>query len=281
MGRGLTAQGPRRRESPVPEKYILDKGPEIDRLERQAALVGHDRVRDHLSAADGQSILDAGAGSGWVSRLIARTAPGAQVTGIDISPDFVAYAARRAAEEGLGNLSHRVGDITALPFESDSFDLVWSQFVVFFLPHPERAIAEFARVTRPGGCVTVAVTDSAFQTIWPARPELSRGIAALREAALHGWRCEHLPHMMRAAGLAEARVEIVTDRVYSFTAGASPAQRRNIEESFLRAMLENPDLVGGPDRAARLAQDLLDFVDDPESAAFGTHWIVSARKPLG
>lgn len=263
------------------EKYLLDGGPEIDRLERQAALVGHDRVLDHLSAADSQSILDAGAGSGWVSRLIARAIPGARVTGIDVSPDFVAYATRRAAEEGLGNLSHRVGDITALPFESDGFDLVWSQFVVFFLARPDRAIAEFARVARPGGCVTVAVTDSAFQTIWPARPALSHGIAALREAALHGWRSERLPEMMRAAGLTEVRVEIVTDRVYSFTAGACPAQRRNIEESFVRAMVENPDLVGGADRAAQLAQDLLDFVDDPASAAFGTHWIVSARKPLG
>ena len=134
-------------------KYVLDRTPEIERLEQQAALIGHDRVRDHLDIADGQAVLDAGCGSGWVSRLLARETPGAKVTGIDITPGFVDYAKRSAEQEGLANLDYMVGDICALPFEDGRFDVVWSQLVVFFLAQPEQAVAEFARVVRPGGLV--------------------------------------------------------------------------------------------------------------------------------
>ncbi len=133
------------------EKYVLDRTPEIARLEKQAALIGHDRVLEHLDVAGGQSVLDAGSGSGWVSRLIARENPDAKVTGIDFTPDFVDYSKLSAEREGLANLDFTLGDVCEMPFEDGSFDLVWSQLVLFFVPTPEKAVSEFARVLRPGG----------------------------------------------------------------------------------------------------------------------------------
>lgn len=258
--------------------YLLANEVEIDRLERQAALIGHDRVLDHVQLPAGTTMLDAGSGSGWASRLVAGANPGVAVTGIDVTPDFVSYATRRCRDEGLTNLDHLVGDIADLPFEDGSFDLVRSQLVLFFLPEPERAVSEFARVARPGGQVTIAVTDCPFQWISPERPALSAGIAAFRDAAIHGWRTPRLPGMMRASGLEDVRVEIVSDRVHTFIGRAGTDQRRNIEESYglgLRALAE---AVGGPEAAERLLAELLDFVDDEDSSAFCTHWIVTARK---
>jgi ubiquinone/menaquinone biosynthesis C-methylase UbiE len=260
-------------------RYILDRTPEIERLEQQAALIGHDRVRDHLDVADGQSVLDAGCGSGWVSRLIARETPGAKVTGIDITPGFVDYAKLSAKQEGLVNLDYTVGDICALPFDDGSFDVVWSQLVVFFLPQPEKAVAEFARVVRPGGMVKVIVTDGVFEQLWPERKELSNGIRAVRDKALHGWRFPRLPYMLEAAGLKDITVDAAVDRVYSFVGGASPEQRHNIEESYVHAIKNQDHLPGGEAEADRLAAELMDFIDDRESVSFSTHWTVSGTKP--
>lgn len=261
-------------------KYVLDRTPEIERLEQQAALIGHDRVRDHLDIADGQSVLDAGSGSGWVSRLIARDTPTAKVTGIDITPDFVDYAQRSAEQEGLANLDYTVGDICSLPFEDGRFDVVWSQLVVFFLAQPEQAIAEFARVVRPGGEVKVIVTDGVFEQIWPERVELSNEIRAMRDKAFHGWRLSRLPNMLKAAGLTDITVVAAVDRVYSFVGGASPDQRRNIEESYVHAIKMQHDVLGGKAEADRLAAELMDFINDPDSVSVSTHWTVSGTKPL-
>lgn len=260
------------------QKYLLDRAPEIERLERQAALIGLDRVRDHLVDLNTGELLDAGCGSGWVSRLIAREKPDVTVTGIDITTEFVDYAVRRAEEEKLNNLTYVTGDITKLPFEDESFDFVWSQLVVFFLPNPEIAFAEFARVLRPGGQVRVAVTDGPFEAIWPERPALSNGIKAVREAALHGWRMARVPQMLRHAGLQRITMKTSVDRVHSFEGGASPEQRRNIEESYIHAIQTQPALVGGKDNADRLVRELIDFIDDPESAALNTHWVFGAVK---
>lgn len=260
-------------------KYVLDRTPEIERLEQQAALIGHDRVRDYLDVSDGQSVLDAGSGSGWVTRLIARETPGAKVTGIDITPGFVDFAKQSAKQEGLENLDYTVGDICALPFEDGRFDVVWSQLVVFFLPHPEKAIAEFARVVRPGGQVNVIVTDGVFEQLWPERAELSNGIKAMRDKVLNGWRFARLPHMLEAAGLKGITVDAAVDRVYSFVGGASPEQRLNIEESYIQAIKTHHHLMGGKTEADRLAAELMDFINDSESVSLSTHWTVSGTKP--
>jgi SAM-dependent methyltransferase len=263
------------------EKYVLDRAPEIERLERQAALIGLDRVRDHLPTTDIGTVLDAGCGSGWVSRLIAREKPGATVTGIDITTEFVDYAARRAKEEGLAGLSYLTGDITDLPFEDESFDFVWSQLVVFFLPDPEAALTEFARVLRPGGQVKVAVTDGPFESIWPERQALSSGVRDFRETVMHGWRMARVPQMLKSAGFQNITIETAVDRVHSFDGGASPAQRRNIEESYIHAIQAQPHLSGGRDQADRLVGELIDFIDDPASTAINTHWVFGGRRSQG
>jgi malonyl-CoA O-methyltransferase len=85
-------------------------------------------------------LLDAGCGIG---RRIADL-PGA--VGIDASPEMLAAG-------GASNLV--MGDVRAMPFASDSFDMVWCRLVLGYLPDPLRAYQEFARVCMPGGHVFV------------------------------------------------------------------------------------------------------------------------------
>src|SRR4051794_33898070 len=91
-------------------------------------------------------VLDAGCGAGAVLGAASRVAGSA--TGIELSP---AMAAR--AREAVPGAEVVVGDAAVLPFDDESFDVVMSSFVIFFIADPTAALREWRRVLRPGGRV--------------------------------------------------------------------------------------------------------------------------------
>src|SRR5262245_10744091 len=112
---------------------------------------------EHLvRAADvhaGQDLLDVATGSGNVALIAA--AKGANVTGLDLTPELFVAARRRAGEAGV-DCEWIEGDAEQLPFADDSFDRALSAFGTMFAPRHEVAAAELVRVTKPGGVVAVA-----------------------------------------------------------------------------------------------------------------------------
>nr|SBO97283.1 Methyltransferase type 11 [Nonomuraea gerenzanensis] len=101
----------------------------------------------------GEEHLDVATGTGNVALAGARRA--ARVTAIDLEPELLAHAARRAEAEGLA-VDFRHGDAEALPVPDHAYDLVTSTFGVMFARDQERAAAELVRVTRPGGRIALA-----------------------------------------------------------------------------------------------------------------------------
>ena len=71
--------------------------------------------------------------------------------GVDASSSMLAVARANLDRAGIGNVQVRLGDIYNLPLPRDSFNLVVVHQVLHFLDDPERALAEAARVLRPGG----------------------------------------------------------------------------------------------------------------------------------
>src|SRR5690606_15356990 len=92
--------------------------------------------------ARGRRVLEAGCGTGLLLSRIERVA--SQAVGVDLSRGMLA----RARDRGLTVVQ---GSITALPFADASFDTVCSFKVLAHVPDIDRALAELARVTRPGG----------------------------------------------------------------------------------------------------------------------------------
>lgn len=92
----------------------------------------------------GKDVLECGCGTGLILERIAGFAR--RAAGIDLSPGMLA----RARERGL---DVREGSVTDLPFEDASFDVTCSFKVLAHVPDLGRALAEMARVTRPGGFV--------------------------------------------------------------------------------------------------------------------------------
>jgi SAM-dependent methyltransferase len=106
-----------------------------------------------LQPKPGEQIADIATGTGWTSRLVARS--GAQVTGVDIAEGMLAGAREIAQEQGLA-IDYRLGDAEALPFDDGTFDAVISTFGVMFAPDQSRAAAELARVCKRGGRLAIA-----------------------------------------------------------------------------------------------------------------------------
>lgn len=96
----------------------------------------------------GEAVLDVATGTGNLAIRAARA--GASVTGVDITPELLATARRRAALAGVG-ARWVEGDAEHLPFEDEQFDAVLSIFGVQFAPRHEITASELARVCRPGG----------------------------------------------------------------------------------------------------------------------------------
>jgi SAM-dependent methyltransferase len=109
-----------------------------------------------LNLPKGLRWLDVGCGNGaFTEVLIARVAP-AEVIGIDPSEQQLAYARTRP---GAKSAEFRAGDAQVLSFPDASFDVAVMALVVTFVPDPQKAVGEMARVVRPGGCVATYMWD--------------------------------------------------------------------------------------------------------------------------
>ena len=102
-------------------------------------------------------VLDVGSGVGGTSRCLAKEF-GCRVTGIDLTDEYCRAAAMLSARIGLAHLvDFHQGDATELPFEDQSFDVVWTEHVAMNIADKARLYKEMHRVLKPGG--TLAIYD--------------------------------------------------------------------------------------------------------------------------
>ena len=107
-----------------------------------------ERLVERVGIRPGAAVLDAACGTGNVA--IPAALAGGRVTGVDLTPEHFPAAHARAAAAGV-EVDWIEGDIEALPFEDDTFDVVLSSFGCMFAPRHAVAAAELARVLRPHG----------------------------------------------------------------------------------------------------------------------------------
>lgn len=106
----------------------------------------------------GARVLEVGCGAGWMwAEAAARVPTDLDLTLTDLSGGMVAEAVERVGSLGrYRRTSGRVVDVQDLPFCSSTFDVVMAVYVLHHVPDARRAVAEMARVVRPGGTVVVA-----------------------------------------------------------------------------------------------------------------------------
>jgi SAM-dependent methyltransferase len=101
--------------------------------------------------AKDERVIDIGCGLGGPARVLAHQC-GAQVTGIDLSPEFIEVGRELTTATGLdGRVDLQVGNALDLPFDDDSFDLAWTQHALMNVADKEVVYRQARRVVRDGG----------------------------------------------------------------------------------------------------------------------------------
>lgn len=116
-------------------------------------------IAQELSTLRTARILDAGAGQGYLSVLLASHSPDAQVTGIDYSLMQVRRAENYRRQKKVLNCAFEQNNILSLAFQDAVFDATVSVGSIKHWPDAHRGLTEIHRVLKPGGCLMIAETD--------------------------------------------------------------------------------------------------------------------------
>lgn len=165
-----------------------------------------------LDVPAGRRWLDVGCGTGALTAAVLASADPDRVVGMDPSEGFLTGARART---GTSRATFCAADARALPVPDRCFDAVVSGLAVNFVPDPGRALAELARVVRPGGVVAGYVWDYAdgmamMRRFWDAAAGLDPAAADLDEGRRFPLcRPQPLADLWAGAGLAAVAVQAV------------------------------------------------------------------------
>ena len=136
-----------------------EPGEKLDYLERVLAGVPEDFKG---------KLLEVPVGTGVLTMPVYRGLPGADITCLDYSADMMGAAQRRAEGLGIRNVCFRQGDVGALPFEDEQFDVVLSLNGFHAFPDKEAAYRETFRVLKKGGtfCGCFYIQGGCARTDW-------------------------------------------------------------------------------------------------------------------
>lgn len=122
---------------------------------------------EYARPRSGMKVLDLASGTGEPAISLAMlVGESGEVTALDLSPDLLEIAERRARERGLKNFVTAQADAQALPFEENGFDLATCRFGVMFFPDVVRALRELYRVLKVGARCCFLAWGSFEQPYW-------------------------------------------------------------------------------------------------------------------
>jgi SAM-dependent methyltransferase len=135
----------------------------------------------HLKSGD--RVLDLGCGPGTITADLATLVTPGRVTALEVTEAALDLARAEIARRGVTSVDFAVGDVHALDFSDDSFDVVHAHQVLQHVGNPVAALREMRRVTRPGGIVAVRDSDYAAFTWFPQLPELAEWLDLYQRVA--------------------------------------------------------------------------------------------------
>lgn len=162
--------------------------------------VTHAAIRD-WTLGKGDVALDVGCGNGWAVRELVRRGAG-QGLGVDISTKMVELA--RQATAGQACFDFQTASADALPWSDASVSHILNIESIYYYPDPEAALAEWARVAKPGARLAVVVD------LYEENPATHVWIDAL-DIAVHLLSAPQLIAMAESAGWTHVRSEQVLD----------------------------------------------------------------------
>jgi ubiquinone/menaquinone biosynthesis C-methylase UbiE len=216
-------------------------------------------LADRLRKVTSGQLLELAAGTGIVTRALARTLPGSvDIVATDLNPAMLEQAKTHA---GLERVVWREADAMALPFPDEAFDYVVCQFGVMFFPDKPAGFREARRVLRPGGRFLFNVWGDKTGTARRLAEEvvgqkIARDPASLVAPEYND--IEKVSAELTAAGFASVSAEKVSKQTLS--ASAREAAMANCHGGLLRAQID------------KFAPGRLDEITDALEAAFAARF---------
>jgi ubiquinone/menaquinone biosynthesis C-methylase UbiE len=259
--------------------YAIHSDEECERLEAQARLAPLSSHLKHLPLKPGVSVLDAGCGSGSMTRQIAAAESGATVVGIDLREPYLDFARRKAASENLTNVTFEKGDVRALPFADATFDIVWHKYLLQWVGDPQAAMAEFARVAKPGGLIVSCNFDGFAVTHEPPDPAMQPLAEYVFSQLVDPFIGRRLARMSQKAGLVDIQVAMEADNVFTVVGRIDAERRSNWEIQWKAAREQTIKHLGSAAMADALIDSFMRYQDREDTASYCTLFFVSGRKP--
>jgi SAM-dependent methyltransferase len=175
-----------------------------------------------LEASAGQRLLDLGCGHGEDARELARTVgESGEVVGIDKSEVLIDRARRCTSPEDRG-VEFVCADATALPFADASFDACRADRTIQHLRDADAALAELARVTKPGGVVVVSEMLNLLDVPGDEPGPVAREVLGRfwSDEERRGWIGFLIPPLLERAGLGDIQAHRHRERFTSFADAA-------------------------------------------------------------
>ncbi|MET4921810.1 methyltransferase domain-containing protein [Streptomyces sp. PSRA5] len=207
-----------------------------------------------LDPAPGAAVLDIGCGVGKPALQLVASRD-VHVTGIAISDVEVEQAAERAEEAGRSDVTtFRNADVMELPFGDGLFDGAWAVESLLHVPDRGRALAETARVLRPGGRLVIADTAE-IPPVGPDGRKVLGDICASYGVSSFATAAEYL-ELLAAHGFVDVEVRDISDKVVrtgAIMADVVEARRDELAEidgpepvdqyiDLMRRAAANPDI---------------------------------------
>lgn len=163
-------------------------------------------ILEEVQRENFQDLLDAGCGTGAMLSMLCRDAPGKSYTGLDLSAKMIEVAQRKH----LDGVRFTVGDCEALPFSSNSFDVITCSMSFHHYPNPDKFFRSAGRVLRCGGRLILRdMASSKGSIMWLINhveiPLLAR---LLRKGDVHVYSREEIQALCDDSGLRLERYEI-------------------------------------------------------------------------
>lgn len=185
-----------------------------------------ERIEAAWRAEPPRDVLELAFGQGFNLAWLAARFPQARFEGLDLTPRNVAHVRTLLAERGLANVSLREGDYHRLPYGGASFDQLYCIEALCHALDTPRALAEAARVLRPGGALTV------FDGY------LARPLESLPET-------EALAVRLVAKGMAIERFQVVDEFVAAAVAAGLAAEKVQALDAQIMPSLKRLERLTG------------------------------------
>jgi arsenite methyltransferase len=186
-------------------EQFFDFAAEVGFTKHLGGVKATEEIAELCHIGKGSYVLDVGCGAGVTPVYIAKQYD-CKVVGVDISEGMIQRSKERAEREGVTDqVEFRVADAQDLPFEDDLFDAVITESVTAFPEDKQKAVDEYARVTKPGGYV--GLNESTWLKV-PPPPEMVAWASQDLGATVKPLTSDEWTGLLEGAGLGEIFVSI-------------------------------------------------------------------------